>query len=142
MAHDKKSKRKNAKAEGAIRGDVELPLPVNQNAAATAKLGPHPRSHMNVPEPKGRQRGQQATSLAGDMGIIQDVMRPGRGIHGIPGIISSTTVGPEQRERLVSGIIVSAMGGHMDQGPVTRVTGHDSTAWNAGMAHIPGSHFR
>ena len=62
---------------------------------------------------------------------------------GIPGIISSTSLGPEQRQRMVSGIIESPMGGVMDKsGAVHAILGHDATAYNAGMVHIRGSHFK
>ena len=56
-------------------------------------------------------------------------------------IISSTTLGPEVRHRLVSGIIESPMERSTDQGPVSKVAGHDATAYNAGMVHIAGSRF-
>jgi len=85
--------------------------------------------------------GPQATSMPGSMGIIHDVMKPGKGVVGVPGIISSTTLGPEVRHRLVSGIIDSPMGRSTDQGPVSKVAGHDATAYNAGMVHIAGSRF-
>jgi hypothetical protein len=75
------------------------------------------------------------------MGIIQDVMRPGKGATGVPGIISSTTLGPEVRHRLVSGIIESPMERSTDQGPVSKIAGHDATAYNAGKIHIAGSKF-
>jgi hypothetical protein len=85
--------------------------------------------------------GPQATSMPGSMGIIQDVMKPGKGAMGVPGIISSTTLGPEVRQRLVTGIIESPMERSTDQGPVSKVAGHDSTAYNAGMIHLAGSRF-
>ena len=135
--HAKKSK------SSAVHADVDLPRPVDQNAAAVAALGPHPTRHMGVPEPKGPQRGQQATSLPGQVQVIHDVMKPGRGIHGVPGIISSTSLGPEQRHRLVEGIIVTAMGGKAAaEGPVTKIAGRDSTAYNTGMVHLAGSQFK
>jgi len=61
---------------------------------------------------------------------------------GIPGIISSTSLGPEQRQRLVSGIIESPMSASAVSGPVHTILGHDSTAYNEGMVHIRGSHFK
>lgn len=86
--------------------------------------------------------GQQATSLPGSLSVIHDVMKPGRGIHGIPGIISSTTEGPEVRQRLALGVIESPMAmGMRDQGPVHRVQGMDATAYNTGMVHLAGSRF-
>lgn len=87
-------------------------------------------------------QGPQATSMPCAIGVIQDVQKPGKGLVGIPGIISSTTLGPEVRHRLVSGIIehpMMAAGG--DTGAVRRVLGVDSTAYNTGMVHIPGSRF-
>jgi hypothetical protein len=77
------------------------------------------------------------------MGIIENV-RAGKDHNmGIPGIISSTSLGPEQRSRLVSGIIESPMGGGVgSEGPVSKVLGHDATAYNEGMVHIRGSHFK
>ena len=76
------------------------------------------------------------------MGIIENVRRGKDHNMGIPGIISSTSLGPEQRQRLVSGIIESPMGGHSVEGPVSKVMGHDATAYNEGMVHIRGSHFK
>jgi hypothetical protein len=89
---------------------------------------------------------QQAASLPGMMGFIdphsattpKDKVR-----HGIPGIISTTTEGSQTRARLVGGIIESPMSdGLAPSGPVHAVQGHDATAYNAGMKHIPGSSFR
>jgi hypothetical protein len=85
--------------------------------------------------------GPQATSMPGSTGIIMDVMKPGKGVVGVPGIISSTTLGPEVRQRLVSGIIESPMERSTDHGPVSKVAGHDATAYNAGMVHLAGSRF-
>jgi len=84
-----------------------------------------------------------ATSMMGSLGIIESP-RKGRDHNiGIPGIISSTSLGPEQRQRLVGGIIESPMvGGAHASGPVHTMQGHDSTAYNAGMVHIRGSHFK
>lgn len=143
MAHEKKHhKRAHKKSSAAVHADVEVQRPGYQNAAEVAALGPHPTHHMDVPEPS-RQRGQQATSLPGQVQVIHDVMKPGRGIHGVPGIISSTSLGPEQRHRLVEGIIVTAMGGKIGgEGPVTKVAGRDSTAYNAGQVHLSGSPFK
>ena len=89
-----------------------------------------------------KAEGPQATSLPGSMHIIHDVMKPGRGIHGIPGIISSTTEGPQVRQRLALGIIESAMGAERSSGPVHKVQGMDATAYNEGMVHIAGSRFK
>lgn len=76
-------------------------------------------------------------------GIIRDPRKPGHGIHGISGIISSTTTGNEVRGRLMLGVIESCMtGGHHADGPVHHAEGHDATAYNAGMVHIRGSPFK
>jgi len=91
---------------------------------------------------KDGHQGPQASSMPGQMGIIHDVRKPGKGAVGIPGIISSTTLGPEQRGRLVSGIIEHPMEGEHETGPVHKVMGVDATAYNTGMAHIAGSRFR
>jgi hypothetical protein len=76
------------------------------------------------------------------MGIIADPMGGRKAPMGIPGIISSTSLGPEQRQRLVSGIIESPMDGHAAGGAVHTVQGRDATAYNEGMIHIRGSHFK
>lgn len=89
-----------------------------------------------------KAEGPQATSMPGQTRVIQDVMRPGRGINGIPGIISSTTTGNEVRQRLQLGVIESAMAMKSSDGPVHRVQGMDSTAFNSGMVHIAGSRFK
>jgi len=88
-------------------------------------------------------QGPQASSLPTMMGII-DPSTAGRPQNpGIPGLIHSTTLGPEVRQRLVSGIIEAPMGAvSRNEGPVHRVSGHDATAYNDGMVHIPGSPFR
>lgn len=87
-----------------------------------------------------------ATSLQGSLGIIENTMSGGNRHRtvGIPGIISSTSLGPEQRQRIVSGIIESGMaeGGRASSGPVHAVMGHDATAYNDGMVHLRGSSFK
>jgi hypothetical protein len=86
-----------------------------------------------------------ATSLQGSLGIIENAMGGDRHRKvGIPGIISSTSLGPEQRQRLVAGIIESPMEGQhpRDAGAVHAVLGHDSTAYNEGMIHLRGSQFK
>jgi len=88
-----------------------------------------------------KHEGPQASTLPAMMGII-DPMSAGRPQRpGIPGLIHSTTLGPEQRQRLVSGIIETTMVGRGPEGPVHKVAGHDATAYNQGMVHIPGSPF-
>jgi hypothetical protein len=100
--------------------------------------------HMDVPNAGKPSSAPQATSAPGGVHIIHDVMKAGRGAHGIPGIISSTTLGNEVRQRLMTGIIDSPGGEsrHAAVGPVQRVMGIDSTAYNAGMAHIAGSPYK
>lgn len=95
---------------------------------------------------KAGRHGQapQATSLQGSLGIIE-YPSGGRGDRhvGIPGIISSTSLGPEQRQRLVAGIIESPMeADSKNSGAVHAVMGHDSTAYSEGMVHIRGSSFK
>lgn len=145
------------------KADPDMARPVMDNArpmkkSAVAKktpvdMGIHP-SHRDahqahgVSHPgKGVSSGaQQASSLPGSMGFIdphsssnpKDKRR-----EGIPGIIHTTTEGAATRARLVGGIIESPMSdGKPASGPVHSVMGHDATAWNAGMRHIPGSSFR
>jgi hypothetical protein len=103
---------------------------------------PHPKSKSHAPKRHAADHEQEATSLPGFMPIIRDVQRAGRGAVGIPGIISSTTLGPEQRHRLVAGIIETTTGRSDESGPVRRVQGMDATAYNEGMVHIAGSHFK
>ena len=107
---------------------------------------PTPKSSgfSSAPHGQAARRGMAppATSMVGSMHIIESP-RKGRDHNlGIPGIISSTSLGPEQRSRLVSGIIDSPMAGHSADGPVHKIMGHDSTAYNEGMVHIRGSHFK
>ena len=110
---------------------------------------PHPKSGgggmISAQGAKAARKGQAppASSLNGTLGIIEHPSGGKDREMGIPGIISSTSLGPEQRQRIVSGIIESPMGGVMDKtGAVHAILGHDSTAYNAGMRHIPGSHFK
>ena len=142
--HAKKHHSKKSHKRGAVSAhDEELPRPGYQNAAEVAALGPHPRSHADVPRSRHADMGPQATGMPGSMSIIHNVQKPGSGIHGIPGIIHSTTLGPEVRGRLMDGIISSAMDGRRGaEGPVTKVAGVDATAYNAGMVHIRGSSFK
>ena len=97
-----------------------------------------------APHGQAARRGQAppATSIVGSMHIIESPRKGKDHNMGIPGIISSTSLGPEQRSRLVSGIIDSPMSGQAADGPVHKIMGHDSTAYNEGMVHIRGSHFK
>ena len=81
----------------------------------------------------------QATGLPGSLMIIENAGHGGHRSQGIPGILHTTTLGPEQRSRLMNGII--DLGEHAREmgGPVHSITGHDATAMNAGMRPIPGA---
>ena len=131
---------------GISKAPADLPRPVDQNVAMTATLGPHPTAHKDLPRMGRVDQGPQASSLPGMMGIIQDVASGGNRdrARGVPGIITSTTLGPEVRQRLQKGIIESMMGGGGNgaEGPVTAAAGKDSTAYNTGMVHIAGSQYR
>ncbi len=109
-------------------------------------MAPAPKSagFSSSPHGKAASRGQApgATSLPGSLGIIEHPQKGRDHNLGIPGIISSTSLGPEQRQRLVSGIIESPMSASVVSGPVHTVMGHDATAYNEGMVHIRGSHFK
>ena len=83
-----------------------------------------------------------ATGLMGSLNIIESPRKGKDHNLGIPGIISSTSLGPMQRSRLVSGIIETPMAGQAASGPVRNIMGHDATAYNEGMVHLRGSHFK
>ena len=150
-------------AATAAKVDPDMARPVMDNARpmkkpAVAKktpvdMGLHPSHHdtrhragaVAHPGKEVSSDAQQASSLPGSLGVIdphsatspRDKVR-----HGIPGIISTTTEGAQTRARLVGGIIESPMSdGKAPSGPVHAVMGHDATAYNAGMKHIPGSPF-
>lgn len=122
----------------------------SRGASALRKVAPHHESRssmLGAHGAKAAHHGQAptATSLQGSLGIIENAMGGDRHRKvGIPGIISSTSLGPEQRQRLVAGIIETPMtGGHpRDSGAVHAVMGHDSTAYNEGMIHLRGSQFK
>jgi len=117
---------------------------------ALKKVARHPEEKsglMSAHGAKAAHHGQapSATSLPGQLGIIEHPSSGGNRDRpvGIPGIISSTSLGSEQRQRLVAGIIESGIEGTMHaSGPVHTVMGHDSTAYNEGMVHIRGSQFK
>jgi len=130
--------------------DLDLAGPVNDNRATLAsrdkQKGPkRSKDGYVVPKaeamPHRKSHVPQATSMLGSMNIINDAGGHGSGrAHGIPGIITTTSLGPEQRTRLISGIIDLADGGHHEmEGPLHSVMGHDATAMNAGMRPIPGA---
>jgi len=145
---------------GKVDPDMHRPVqdnsrPMKRSVAkkTPVEMGIHPSHHDShhragavMHEGKGVSSGEQnATSLPGKMGFIdphsmtspKDKVR-----HGIPGIIATTTEGAQTRARLVGGIIESPMSdGKTPSGPVHAVTGHDATAYAAGMRHIPGSSF-
>lgn len=81
----------------------------------------------------------QATGLPGELMIIQNASRGSDKTRGIPGILNTTTLGPEQRRGLVDGIIDLSAYGRKGDGPVHRVSGNDATAHNAGMRPLPGA---
>lgn len=121
--------------------------PHKSTEAALHHLAPHPLGHsgkIEAHDAKAAYHGQAppASSLPGSLGII---MHPSAGKPrpmGIPGILSSTSLGPEQRQRMVAGILTSpGMEGHAQDDAVHEVSGHDATAYNAGMVHIRGSPF-
>ena len=119
--------------------------PVSDDAKGSKKAPPKGRAGKMMEGSSrvavAKHEGPQASSLPSMMGII-DPMSAGRPQHpGIPGLIQSTTLGPEQRQRLVSGIIETTMEGRSPEGAVHKVAGHDATAYNQGMVHIPGSPF-
>lgn len=140
-------------AKKGMMGGKHADKAVRHHSASAPMTGmhnaPHPKSggggmiHGGGAKSAVRGQAPAATSIQGSMGIIENV-RKGRDHNmGIPGIISSTSLGPEQRQRLVGGIIESPMSGHMaPEGPVSKVMGHDATAYNEGMIHIRGSHFK
>jgi len=121
----------------------------SRGASALSRVAPHPSGKSGLIGADGAKAGHHgqapsASSLPGSLGIIEHPAggRRDRSV-GIPGIISSTSLGPEQRQRLVAGIIESAMAGHStDSGAVHSVMGHDATAYNEGMVHIRGSGFK
>ena len=121
----------------------------SRGASALSAVAPHPAARggmIGADGAKAASHGQapSATSLQGSLGIIEHPMNGNRNRHvGIPGIISSTSLGPQQRQRLVNGIIESGMAdGASASGPVHAVMGHDATAYNEGMVHIRGSSFK
>lgn len=150
-----------ASVQEGIHPDMRRHAPYGGASASKGSKAAHARGEMvrgaihsaPAPKPKGSsmpshgmaaRKGQAppATSLPGSLNIIQSP-RKGRDHNlGIPGIISSTSLGPEQRSRLVAGIISSPMEGQSVSGPVHSVMGHDATAYNEGMVHIRGSHFK
>ena len=117
-----------------VRGAIHMaPAPHRGSGGMISAHGAHAASRGQAPP---------ASSLPGSLGVIGDPMGGGKERMGIPGIISSTSLGPIQRQRLVSGIIENPMEGHAAAGPVHSVQGHDATAYNEGMVHIRGSHFK
>jgi hypothetical protein len=116
--------------------------------SAISRVAPHPSGKgalIGADGAKAARHGQAptATSLPGSLGIIEHPSGGRDHNLGIPGIISSTSLGPNQRQRLVAGIIESAMSAPShNSGAVHAVMGHDSTAYSEGMVHIRGSGFK
>lgn len=117
----------------------ELARPVADNTPHAAHKQVANKKGAALPNAGKPSRSPQASSLPGSLPIIHDVGKRSGGIHGIPGIISSTLTSPETRQRLISGILDPMAHGMAAQGPVHTVMGHDSTAYNSGMVHIAGS---
>jgi hypothetical protein len=118
----------------------DVQRPVNDNAIAPAPAGKEKAKKLSLPQESTPSKSPQASGMPGQLTILKDPANGGgRGIHGIPGIISSTTTSPQTRQRLVGGIIESLMKGAAPGGPVQAVEGHDSTAYNTGMVHLRGS---
>lgn len=126
---------------------------VNDNAAALRKrASAHAGKHAGgmahgagkgVPMEGKASRQPVATTMPGDHHILDLAKEHGKDVdRGIPGIIRTTTTGPDVRHKLVSGILDMADHGRKADGPVHAVTGHDATARNAGMRPIPGSPYR
>lgn len=128
--------------------NLDMAGPVNDNARGLAmshraknRDGAVGVKHSEVPHHGKPSHSPQASGLPGSLHIIHDVRAKSK-THGIPGILNTTTTSPETRGRLLSGIIEHPMVGHVPQGPVEKVLGHDATAYNAGSVHIRGSHFK
>jgi len=154
--HSKEAKESKVEHAGG-KVDPDRMRPVLDNArhmekehSATKHMGIHPshgdvRAHSGVVH-HGKsmfEGGQVASSLPGALGIIDPCTDAGhRMTETIPGIISTTTESPINRQRMLGGIIESPMVRMAPAGPVHTAVGHDATAWNAGMRHIPGSPFR
>ena len=122
--------------QGRSSGSAIHAVKAGKKSGGKMKSEDVPLSHTASKEP-------QATSRPGPS-VIMDVHRQGHGATGIPGIISSTSTGNEVRQRLMLGVIESPAGihGKSAEGPLHKVMGSDSTAWNSGMAHIAGSPFK
>jgi hypothetical protein len=150
MMSDKKMAMLDKKGKGKVVSKAEHSVRHHSASAPMSGIhnSPHPKTgggnmisgggarsavHGNAPP---------ATGLMGSMGIIENVRNGKDRNMGIPGIISSTSLGPDQRNRLVGGIIETMIqSGHPKEGPISTVQGHDATAYNEGMVHIRGSHF-
>ena len=155
--------KKNVSQHGSRMADPDHSRPVMDNiqghtrskmaGKSSVEMGIHPSHHDSkhragavMHSGKDVSSGEQiASSLPGSLGVIDPhgmVSPKDKTRHGIPGIISTTTEGPQTRARLVGGIIESPMtDGKAPSGPVHAVMGHDATAYNAGMRHIAGSSF-
>lgn len=141
-------------ASGKVNPDRARPVLDNarhmeKEHSASKQMGVHPshgdvRAHGGVVQ-HGKstyEGGQVASSLPGALGIIDPSDAGHRITETIPGIISTTTESPINRQRMLGGIIESPMVRVAPAGPVHTAMGHDATAWNAGMRHLPGSPFR
>lgn len=117
----------------------------SRGESALLKVAPHPSGHSSFIGSGGAKAGShgqapQATSMPGSLGIIEHPSGGKDRNMGIPGLLSSTSLGPQQRQNIVAGIIESPMNASRDSsGPVHAILGHDATAYNEGMVHIAGS---
>lgn len=120
--------------------------PHKSTEAALHHVAPHPPGHSGKIESSigSARQGQApaATSLPGSYGIIENPSAGKPRPMGIPGIITSTSLGPRQRQNMVAGILTSpGSDGRPQMDAVHAVSGHDATAYNAGMVHLSGSPF-
>ena len=129
--------------------DPDAHRPVLDNVAGTMKHSGRRHHHrvsagQSAPHEHEASKGPIAVSLPGSLPILQTPgvggNMKGEAIHGIPGIIGSTTTGNTVRRNLVAGILDPMSKGSAPSGPVHAVLGHDATAYNEGMIHIRGAH--
>jgi hypothetical protein len=120
--------------------------PHQSTEAALKHVAPHPPGRSpRIETSIGSARDGQAppaSSLPGSNGIITNPSAGKPRPMGIPGIITSTSLGPEQRQRMVAGILtMPGSDGHRQPDAVHKMEGTDATAYNSGMIHLRGSPF-
>jgi hypothetical protein len=119
--------------------------PHRSTEAALLHVASHPVGHSGKIEAHGAHaavHGQAppASTLPGQLGVITNPSAGKPRPMGIPGILSSTSLGPEQRSRMVAGILTNpGSEGRAQVDAVHSVSGHDATAYNQGMVHLRGS---